>query len=339
MSRRAPGLVVSFYLDIATIRNYCNKMEFQRAYEQFPFILGEGALLERLTKELHIEVNPYIAHATCIYDDKEKKALTGIYKQYLDIGKKFDLPMFVLVATWRANQERIRKAKLENKNVNKDNVDYLRSLRKTYSPYANKVFIGGIIGCKGNAYDPKEALDENQAYEFHKYQIEELAKADVDFLIGCTLPAITEAKGIAKRMSETRKPYIISFMIRPQGTLLDGTSIHDAISLIDKNITPPPICYMVNCVHPLVLREALNQKVNKTYLVKTRLKGIQANTSRKSPEELDGSESIDAESPEEYASEMIKFHTDFGIKILAGCCGSDNRHIEQIAIKYRELGK
>jgi homocysteine S-methyltransferase len=58
---------------------------------------------------------------------------------------------------------------------------------------------------------------------------------------------------------------------------------------------------------------------------------LQANTSAKSPEELDGLESLDSEAPAPFAAAMLDVRRQFGAKILGGCCGSDERHIEAIA--------
>ena len=44
---------------------------------------------------------------------------------------------------------------------------------------------------------------------------------------------------------------------------------------------------MTNCVHPQILYSALSNDFNKTDVVGKKFKGIQANTSSSSPEELD----------------------------------------------------
>jgi S-methylmethionine-dependent homocysteine/selenocysteine methylase len=45
-------------------------------------------------------------------------------------------------------------------------------------------------------------------------------------------------------------PYIISFMIRDDGRLLDGTTIHEAIQTIDSSVDVQAACSMTDCVHP-----------------------------------------------------------------------------------------
>ena len=75
---------------------------------------------------------------------------------------------------------------------------------------------------------------------------------------------------MAQAMGDSGLPYIISFMIRGNGRLLDGTTINDAIQSIDASVEVQPACYMTNCVHPAVLYEALSQPFNATEVVRER---------------------------------------------------------------------
>ena len=160
-------------------------------------------------------------------------------------------------------------------------------IRKSYGNFSEKIYIGGLTGCKGDAYKPEEALSENDAYHFHKEQMQILADAGVDFLLASTLPEINEAKGISKAMSETNKDYVISFVIRDNGKLLDGTLLNDAIKLVDDSVSTPPLFYLTNCIHPDVLHKSFLNLKDENDILKNRLFGIQANASSKSPEELD----------------------------------------------------
>lgn len=83
------------------------------------------------------------------------------------------------------------------------------------------------------------------------------------------MPALSEATGMAQAMESTGLPYIISFMIRENDKLIDGTTIDDAIKHIDANTLVKPLCYITNCVHPKVLYKALDYDFNKTESVKS----------------------------------------------------------------------
>jgi len=77
-------------------------------------------------------------------------------------------------------------------------VYFLDALRKEYGSYAKKILIVGLVGCRGDAYQPGQALSQENALAFHQFQIQALARAGVDFLIASTLPALSEAMGIAQ---------------------------------------------------------------------------------------------------------------------------------------------
>ena len=187
------------------------------------------------------------------------------------------------------------------------------------------------MGCKGDAYTGIDALSENDAHVFHSWQAKLFGEANVDFLFAGIMPTLPEAAGMAKAMADTGVPYIISFTIQNDGRLIDGTTIHDAIAYIDGAVTVKPMCYMTNCVHPRIVHDALSKSFNQSDLVQKRFLGIQANTSPLSYEELDGSIDLKCADPESFAEEMMSLRRDNKIKIFGGCCGTDNRHMEQVA--------
>lgn len=304
-----------------------------------PLILAEGAVIERIKREFKFELDQYIENAGMIYDNKGKKILDKIYNQYISVAYKFDLPIIILSPTWRANQERLELAGFKDKNVNADCVKFLIDIRNNYGEFANKILIGGPMACKGDAYNPEETLLSDEAHNFHKFQVKELSEAGVDFLLGSTLPASSEALGMAKAMADSNIDYILSFVIRPNGKLLDGSSLKETISVIDNSVSPKPFCYNLNCVHPIHCISAINNEPNNTELVRTRLIGLQANGSAKSPEELELLDKTISECPKIWGKKMIDLFLDSNIKILGGCCGTDHRHIMNIAKIFKKIEK
>lgn len=307
-------------------------MTFPDAIRDASVLLTEGAIVERLRRGTGIRLDPHVVNAGMIYEPEGRAALERIYRGYIDIGQAFGLHMILLTPTWRANPDRLRAAGLADRDVNGDGFRFLDSIRQSYGDYADRVFIGGLMGCAGDAYDPAEALAQEKAASFHRTQAQALADAGVDFLLASTLPAAGEAVGIAAAMASCGIPYIPSFIIRPTGTLLDGTPLHEVVARIDTDVDPAPLGYMVNCTHPSVFAEAMERETGRSPSLSKGMLGLQANASALSPEELDNLDHVDkAESPEEFAEAMLKVHRRFGIKILGGCCGTDDRHIRCIA--------
>ena len=306
-------------------------MIFKEAVNFYPHIITEGSVIERLKREFNYPLDDALSNALMIYDEAGKSLLEKIYREYLDIAKSSDLPIMLLTPTWRTNSDRTTKANVDMKTINTDAFLFVNNIRKSYGNFSEKIFIGGLTGCKGDAYKPEEALSENDSYHFHKEQMQILADAGVDFLFASTLPALTEAIGIAKAMSETKKDYVISFVIRDNGKLLDGTLLTDAIRIIDESVSTPPLFYLTNCIHPDVLHKSFINLKDEDDILKKRLFGIQANASSKSPEELDTLEELDADSPSDWARGMVDLNKKYNLKILGGCCGTDARFIASIA--------
>jgi S-methylmethionine-dependent homocysteine/selenocysteine methylase len=305
-------------------------MTFKEAINFYPHIITEGSIIERLKREFHYPLDDALSNALMIYDEAGKFLLEKIYREYLDIAKFSDLPIIILTPTWRTNKERTGIANTDLKKINTDAFFFVGNIRKSYGSFSEKVFIGGLTGCKGDAYKPEEALNENDAYHFHKEQMQILADAGVDFLFASTLPALAEAIGIAKAMSETEKDYVISFVIRDNGKLLDGTMLTDAIKIIDDSVATPPLFYLTNCIHPDVLHKSFLNLKDEDDILRKRLFGIQANASSKSPEELDTLENLDADSPVNWARGMVDLNKKYNLKILGGCCGTDARFISSV---------
>ena len=302
-------------------------MNLIQSYENNEIVLIEGAVGVRLRTEYGIGSAAYIAHAAHIYHDAERKALTEIYQQYIQIAEDSNRLMLLTTPTRRANKENVEKAGYTG-DIFQDNVTYFRELTRGSRA---ELYIGGMMGCKGDAYKATEVLSAREAYDFHSWQADGFLKAGSDFLYAAIMPALPEAIGMAKAMEATGLPYIISFMLRENGRLIDGTTIHDAMETLEGETIRKPLCYMTNCIHPTILDRALSKEFNKTKLVETRFRGIQANASPLSPEELDGADELKTSDCHELADEMVKLHQKYRLKIYGGCCGTDHTHIAEMA--------
>jgi len=291
----------------------------------------EGALGERLKREYGLKIDDLIAMANLIYREPGAAALKALWTEYIEIARKHRLPFIATTPTRRANFERILKSGYSGKII-LDNVNFLKELQKNCGI---EMYVGGLMGCKGDAYTGIGALEEKEAEAFHRWTVEKFQEAHVDFLYAGIMPCLSEATGLARAIDDTGLPYIISFTILQDGKLIDGTTIADAIAYIDGNTINQPVCYMANCVHPSIVRKALTQPFNNTPIVKERFRGIQANTSPLSYAQLDGALDLKCSEPAEFADEMMKLVNIGNFQIWGGCCGTDNRHMECVAQRLK----
>ncbi|HML46100.1 MAG TPA: homocysteine S-methyltransferase family protein [Clostridia bacterium] len=302
--------------------------DLESAFARHRTLLTEGAVGQRMEREYGLFPDPDIQIAALPYRAEGRRALSEVYRQYLRIAQDYALPMLLMTNTRRANRERVLRSAYRGQNAMRDYASFLKDLASGFSCEA---YVGGIMGCKGDAYRGDEGLSFEEAVAFHAWQTDRFREAAIDFLFAGIMPAKEEAMGMAKVLADVGKPYIISLMIRRDGRLLDGTSIREAILAIDGVTDRKPLCYMSNCVHPDIVREALAQPINRDEAVRIRFCGIQANAACFDPEQLDCSPELRTSGAAEWTDAMMALHQAFPLKIFGGCCGTDRTHIEALA--------
>ena len=132
------------------------------------------------------------------------------------LQKKYKQPFIATTPTRRANRERVNHSKY-GEDIIRDNVRYLQQIRDFENA---QMYIGGLMGCKGDAYQATDVLSEEDAKMFHSWQADLFKEAGADFLYAGIMPALSEAIGMAKAMEQTGLPYLISFMIQKNGRLI-----------------------------------------------------------------------------------------------------------------------
>lgn len=304
-------------------------MNFKECFANQNNILMEGALGERLKREYGLIFDDNVAMANLIYSENGARALSNLWNEYIDIARRYQLPFIATTPTRRANSERIANSPYTS-DIISDNVAFLRKIQQNSNI---EMYAGGLMGCRGDAYTGADSLSEDDAFDFHSWTVRQFQKTDVDFLYAGIMPVLSEAAGLARAIDSSGIPYIISFTIQADGKLIDGTPIADAIKYIDACTVNKPVCYMTNCVHPTIVYQSLSQPFNTCQIVKDRFRGIQANTSPLSYAELDHATDLHSSEPEKFAKEMIRLSQIGNFQIWGGCCGTDNRHMEQVAKK------
>ena len=298
-------------------------MQIQQILHNSDFILTEAAVVEALRRSADIELHPQLANALLVYDEQGQKALKQLYDMFIAIAQKADVPMLLFAPTWRANQERLATAQI-TKDVNGDAVRFVQEVRQQ-SPWRERILVGGMLGCKRDCYRPEEALSTTEARDFHTWQIDRLVKGGADFLLAVTLPALSEAIGIAQAMAAYDIPYIISFVIGRDGRVLDGNTLAHAFQTIDEQCERVPLGYMINCAYPSFLKPHEQPEA-----IWSRFLGLQANASSLTHAELDGAATLQMDDVADWGTRMVELHHRFGVKILGGCCGTNSNHLEYI---------
>lgn len=107
-----------------------------------------------------------------------------------------------------------------------------------------------------------------------------------------------------------------------------GLTLGEAIQQVDDATSGAPAYYMINCAYLSHFAPALASGESWT----ERIRGLRANSSSKSHAELDASPELDEGNPAELGAHYRALLEQFPhISALGGCCGTDARHVRQIA--------
>jgi homocysteine S-methyltransferase len=166
-----------------------------------------------------------------------------------------------------------------------------------------------------------------KAEAYHAEQIGAFVDTGLDIVSGYTLAYAAEAIGLALAARRAELPVVISFTVETDGRLPTGMKLADAIAEVDAATDAYPGHYMVNCAHPDHFDVVLGNDP-----VMSRLQGVVANASRCSHAELDEAEELDDGDPVELGKQLADLRSRFPhLRVLGGCCGTDLRHMVEIA--------
>ena len=294
-------------------------MTLKQMLERHSLILAEAAIAERLRRMEDVTLHPTLFNAPLVYDPHAGMRMQTLYHQYIGIAAAAQVPILLAAPTWRLDKERIATADVPG-TINRDAVSYMLRVRQEagYEP----VGVGALLGPRHDCYDPQAALAAGAAEDFHRWQANELACSGAEYLLAQTIPALSEALGMARAMVATGLPSVVSFCIDRQGRVLDGSPLDEAILRIDEDTGGALAGYMVNCSHPTFLRP---EEMAAAAL--RRLIGYDANASSRDHRELEGSAATRVDSRQEWVDTMLDLNRRHGIRILGGCCGTDERHL------------
>lgn len=274
---------------------------------------------------------PYFAAFDLLKNKSGQQALKCYYDHYAALAVRAHTGFILESATWRANgdwAEKMGYSTEELKQANKLAIELLVEIRNAYALPSSPFVISGCIGPRGDGYTVGERMNIEQAKSYHSEQINTFYQTQADMITAATMTYPEEAIGITKSAQEAGLPVVISFTTETDGRLPCGTSLREAIEIVDHASNNGPAYYMINCAHPDHFRDALDN--NEPWI--QRIRGIRANASRMSHAELDEAVELDAGNPEELAQIYKSLVDQFPqFNVLGGCCGTDHRHIGQIS--------
>jgi S-methylmethionine-dependent homocysteine/selenocysteine methylase len=258
-------------------------------------------------------------------------ALYKYFRTYAEIAQRFGVGLILESATWRANADwgtRLGYTSEALAEVNRKAIHLLENVRNAYETDRTRVVISGCIGPRGDGYVPDSAMSAQEAETYHRAQVETFAGSAADMVCAITMNYVEEALGIARAAQQAAMPVALSFTVETDGRLPTGQALQGAIAQVDEATAAYPCYYIINCAHPTHFERVL--ATGEPWV--ERIRGLRANASRMSHAELNESPALDTGNPAELALEYAQLKTRLRqLNVMGGCCGTDHRHIEQIA--------
>lgn len=280
---------------------------------------------------------PLFAAFPLLRDVRSRQLLVQYYERYIDIARANSMGFILESPTWRASVDwgaRLGYSVADIAAFNTESIGLMHELREAYETPASPMVVSGCVGPRGDGYVPGEAMTEGVAEAYHALQVSAFAEAGADMVTAITMTNTSEAIGIVRAAFQAGMPVALSFTLETDGRLPTGQTLAEAITLVDEATTNGPAYYMINCAHPTHFQDVMGPDQAWT----RRIRGLRANASRRSHQELNDAPDLDAGDPIELGEQyrdLVQAHPQ--MNVLGGCCGTDHRHVECIALACKAV--
>jgi S-methylmethionine-dependent homocysteine/selenocysteine methylase len=275
---------------------------------------------------------PMFAAFDLFKNEEGREGLRNYFIRHASIAKAHGVGFILESPTWRANPDWASKlgySTAELQEINREAIALMLDLRREFETDRSPMVISGCFGPRGDGYSPDKMMSTAEAEDYHGFQARIFADSEADMVSAITMNYVEEAVGIARAAAAVGIPSAISFTVETDGRLPTGQTLERAIGIVDDMTGGAPAYYMINCAHPTHFEAQL--KTGAPWLA--RVRGLRANASTLSHAELDQATELDAGNPAELARQYSQLRRKLGrLNVFGGCCGTDHRHIEQIAL-------
>jgi S-methylmethionine-dependent homocysteine/selenocysteine methylase len=297
-----------------------------------PF-LADGGLETTLIFHRGVDL-PHFAAFDLLRTEAGRDELRAYFAPYVELARDRELGMVLDTATWRASPDwaqRLGYAPDDLDAANRAAVALAEEIRAVGEDERTPIVVNGVVGPRGDGYDPAQLMSANEAQGYHARQIATFADTSADMVSAITMTHAEEAIGIVRASREHAMPAAISFTVETDGRLPTGQPLPEAIAQVDDETDGAAAYFMVNCAHPTHFAHVLDDDGP----WRDRVRGLRANASTKSHAELDEAEELDEGDPSDLGAQHAALHGRLpGVAVLGGCCGTDHRHVAEIAAAW-----
>ncbi len=271
---------------------------------------------------------PEFAAFVLLDNEEGLDQLRRYYEPYVSLARENGTGLVLETPTWRASPGWAARLDVSSDKLdwlNRRAVSLMEELRRSAGD--NPVVISGCVGPEGDGYRPANLLSADAARDYHATQVGTFADTAADMVTALTMTYADEATGVAQAASDAGLPSVISFTLETDGRLPNGQGLGEAIEAVDEATGGAPAYYMINCAHPTHFDDVL--ATDEPW--RDRIRGLRANASMMSHDELDEAEELDDGDPADLGARYAALRPRVpNLNVLGGCCGTDHRHVAAI---------
>ena len=299
-------------------------------------VITDGGLETWLLFQNGVDLPAFAAYPL-VDSEFGRRLLLEYYGMFVDIATRHGAGIQLEAPTWRANPEwaatlghdRDELARLLDLSIG-----LIGQVKEGWHG-AGPCILGGVVGPRGDGYRVGATMSATEAEDYHTFQITRMAAAGAEVVSALTLGYVDEAIGVVQAARAAALPVVISFTLETDGRLPSSMPLDEAIDAVDSATEAYAAHYMINCAHP-------------THFVgipvpgsawAARIGGLRANASALSHAELDEMTELDDGDPADLAARYLALRASLpGVRVLGGCCGTDDRHVAAIASAWLGRG-
>lgn len=257
--------------------------------------------------------------------------LKDMYEKYLDAVARSGFAALMGGLDYRASPDWGKLLGLSSdglKEMQHRSIEFLRDMARPYQTQISNILYAGVVGPRGDAYSLNKHITEEEAEDYHSVQLETLRDEKVDLVWAATFNNVPEAVGLSKASAKIGLPLCISFTLNSSHRLESGPTLKEAIMSVDSKAgDDKPLCYGINCSHPLEFEPALESG---NWV--ERIRNIRPNAVKMEKISLCKLGHLEEGDPIELGEQIGMLAKRYPhIDMWGGCCGTWDRHLIEIA--------
>jgi homocysteine S-methyltransferase len=294
------------------------------------FYLTEGGSETEILYKWGFEL-PEFAMFPLLDNPQADAIIRGMFRRYFEAAAEHDTGMLLNGHDYRASPdwgEKLGYSAEDLREMQHRTIRFLDEMRAEYANRVSDVYIAACIGPRGDAYGTGGDISESEAEDYHSVQLQNLEGTAADMAVAATFNNVPEAIGVIRAANKAGIPIGVSLTLTPEGRLRSGPSLREAVETIDTATDGGAAWFGTNCAHPLEFEPALADAG--PWL--DRLRYIRPNAARMDKIALCSLGHLEDGDPVELGGQMGEVARRLPMAdILGGCCGTDERHLSEIA--------